>query len=319
MPKNNKKGIRRGAEGTPAKEAEDFDDMLAELRAADLTAPAANTSASSSISNRINATTQNVQGMTSSTKKAIEISDDKIMRAVERNDVTQLRRWIGQGLCVISSFALFHAVYLGNSAVIQCLVKEIGADVNQGGEEGTTPMILAAQLGYVDVLKYCAKVLHADVNKGDDRNCTPLWHAARQGHLSAVKFLVKDLGVNINQANLKSFTPLMAASYENHEEVVRWLVKAGADLKPSNEHGTAANISKYYGASRASPEQTAYLEAKTHCLRFGCSGAGLLKCTGCKQARYCGEHCQLAHWKVHKADCRRLNAELEAGTRDLSR
>jgi hypothetical protein len=78
----------------------------------------------------------------------------------------------------------------------------------------------------------------------------------------------------------------MIATFKKHESVVRWLVKAGADTKTFiAENGTeltAANISKMYDAP---VEQTAYLEAKTHCSSPGCSGAGLLKCTGCKQAR----------------------------------
>jgi hypothetical protein len=72
--------------------------------------------------------------------------------------------------------------------------------------------------------------------------------------------------------------------------------------------GTAAHISKVDGAP---PEQTAYLEAKTHCSNPGCAGAGLKKCTGCKQVRYCGQQCQLAHWAAHKADCEAA-AELRA-------
>jgi hypothetical protein len=62
----------------------------------------------------------------------------------------------------------------------------------------------------------------------------------------------------------------------------------------------------------ASAEQTAYLEAKTHCSNPGCSGAGIKRCPACKQARYCGEPCQYAHWKAHKADCKRWSAELKA-------
>jgi hypothetical protein len=104
-----------------------------------------------------------------------------------------------------------------------------------------------------------------------------------------------------------------------HEDIARWLVKAGANTQASaafkGSEFTAAALSNSLGASA---EQTAYLEAKTHCSSFGCSGAGVLKCTGCKQARYCGEACQLAHWKAHKADCRRWSAELAAGTGNAS-
>ena len=62
-------------------------------------------------------------------------------------------------------------------------------------------------------------------------------------------------------------------------------------------------------AHKAPTEQIAYLEAKMHCSNPGCSGAGIMKCTGCKQVRYCGEACQLAHWKAHKADCKRPKKE----------
>jgi hypothetical protein len=108
----------------------------------------------------------------------------------------------------------------------------------------------------------------------------------------------------------------MAASWHKHAEVVTWLVKAGADtrisikMRDSTPPMTAIQASRMSGASA---EQTAYLEAKTHCSNAGCSGAGIMKCTSCRQARYCGELCQLAHWKAHKTDCKRWNAELKAG------
>ena len=99
----------------------------------------------------------------------------------------------------------------------------------------------------------------------------------------------------------------MVASAGKHTNVVTRLVKAGANVTDSTlQWGTAVDISKAAGAST---EQTAYLEAKTHCSNPGCSGAGVMKCTGCKQARYCGEPCQLAHWKAHKADCKRWSAD----------
>jgi hypothetical protein len=146
-----------------------------------------------------------------------------------------------------------------------------------------------------------------------------LFIAAKKGHLAMVQLLVKELGADINRTSRYGSTALMVASVLKHADIVRWLVKAGADTQASaavdGAEFTAATVSKYVGAS---PEQTAYLEAKTHCSHVDCSGAGVLKCTGCRQARYCGEACQLAHWKAHKADCRRWSAELAAGTGDRS-
>jgi hypothetical protein len=109
----------------------------------------------------------------------------------------------------------------------------------------------------------------------------------------------------------------MAASVNKHAEVVTWLLKAGADPQAVTTlnfaDGTPITAADLFRVSGASAEQTAYLEAKTHCSNTGCSGAGIIKCTRCKQARYCGEPCQLAHWKAHKADCKRWSSELKGG------
>jgi hypothetical protein len=48
------------------------------------------------------------------------------------------------------------------------------------------------------------------------------------------------------------------------------------------------------------------------CSTLSCRGAGLLRCTACKQAWYCGQPCQRAHWKAHKVECKRLCAEIKA-------
>jgi hypothetical protein len=169
----------------------------------------------------------------------------------------------------------------------------------------------AAFPGYHEIVLFLVEELGADVDSPDRLGQTPFFLAASMGHLAVVQILLK-LGADINQRSNNGSTPLMVASALKHQEVVKWLVKAGADTQTfvdDSTNSTAASLSRDVGASA---EQTAYLEAKTHCSNVGCSGAGMMKCTGCKQARYCREACQLVHWKVHKADCRRLSAELAA-------
>jgi hypothetical protein len=93
---------------------------------------------------------------------------------------------------------------------------------------------------------------------------------------------------------------MMAAIFDFHK-IVAYLLRRGADPQLfTPAYGTAADISKRSGAP---DKYTAYLEAKTYCSNSGCDGVGLKKCTGCKEARYCGEACQLAHWPTHKGEC----------------
>jgi hypothetical protein len=56
----------------------------------------------------------------------------------------------------------------------------------------------------------------------------------------------------------------MAASMGKHDGVVVWLVKAGADTRAKlcDVDSTVVDVSSHVSASA---NQTAYLEAKTHC------------------------------------------------------
>jgi hypothetical protein len=230
------------------------------------------------------------------------VSEEAIIAACKAGNVAQLKRWGRQGVRVATAGPLIYAVQVNLSFdVLYCLVKELGADVNQE-MKGITALILASYLDHHDIMCYLVEELGADVNKSDDLHHTALWIAAQRGDLDTVRILLK-LGANIDKTGNDGFTPLVVASYEKHEEVVKWLVKAGADTQALHRgapNTTAASLSRQIGASA---EQTAYLEAKTHCSNPCCSGAGVMKCTGCKQARYCGEECQLTHWKAHKVDC----------------
>jgi hypothetical protein len=149
----------------------------------------------------------------------------------------------------------------------------------------------------------------ADVNVTDNDSDTALMVAARETDAKICKLLVK-AGADINFANYCGNTALIIAAHCKNAVLTKWLVKAGANPQAKNgSYHTAGDISRVVGAS---PEQTAYLEAKAHCAQPGCSGAGTKKCQGCMQGRYCGPACHVAHWPAHKAECRRLGAALKS-------
>ena len=44
------------------------------------------------------------------------------------------------------------------------------------------------------------------------------------------------------------------------------------------------------------------------CAACGCLVAKTKTCSGCREARYCGTNCQIAHWiRGHSQDCRKGN------------
>jgi ankyrin repeat protein len=195
------------------------------------------------------------------------------------------------------------AVEMGHLPVVQSLVKELGADVNQASDTGVAPLYIAAQEGRLAVVLCLVKECGADVNRVNQDGVTPLYIAAQQGRLAVVQCLVKELGADINKAKLNGATPLMTASAYQHTNIVVWLIKHGADAQALDQHGeTAADVSKTIGAPI---EQTEYLEARAHCANPGCDGAGLKKCAGCMKVFFCGPACIRAHWRAHKAECKR--------------
>jgi hypothetical protein len=129
---------------------------------------------------------------------------------------------------------------------MQCLVEELGADANKTHADGWSPLFSAS--------------------------CTE--------RLEVVQCLVK-LGADINPVAKDGTTPLMLAAAMVHHKIVRYLLKDGADPQALHESlGTAADISKSFSAPS---EQTAYLQARTHCANSRCTNAsaGLKKCERC--------------------------------------
>jgi ankyrin len=165
------------------------------------------------------------------------------------------------------------------------------------------PLHVAAENGHEAVVLCLGKELGADINQADVKGATPLNIAAQSGHEAVVLCLAKELGADVNLAAHNRTTPLMVAASKKHERIIEILCNHGANPQAmfNNGSSTAADVSKAFGASAA---QTAYLEARTHCSNPGCEGAGLKTCARCKQARYCCSGCQHAHWPAHRAECK---------------
>jgi ankyrin repeat protein len=203
---------------------------------------------------------------------------------------------------VSSAGPLYYAAGRGKLDVVRLLLREMGADINQAAERFLL-LYAAAHEGHEHIVRCLVKEFGADSIEGTLNGDTNLYAAALAGKLHVVRFLVKEFGADVNLASRDGSTPLMAATERKHAEVVVWLTKHSADSQaPHTRCDTAADVSKVCGAPA---EQTAYLEARTHCAKPGCSGAGLKKCAICLVIFYCCKDCQVTHWSTHRAECER--------------
>jgi ankyrin repeat protein len=63
-----------------------------------------------------------------------------------------------------------------------------------------TPLMVAAQVGHFDVIECLVAELGVEVNKACNDGRSALWMAAAEGNLDAVRCILK-LRVNVNQAS----------------------------------------------------------------------------------------------------------------------
>jgi hypothetical protein len=162
MPKKRKiKG--KEVEAATSRTDDDFDDMLAELRAADLINPnatrrSAHASSSTNISSSSSSSSSSApRSMASSIPTSTaprtstssnarisssatdgKFSEQTLIQACIRGDMVQLQIWAKGGICVSSGAPLSEAAFHGELEVMRDLVNDLRANVNQSDEEDFT-------------------------------------------------------------------------------------------------------------------------------------------------------------------------------------
>lgn len=164
-------------------------------------------------------------------------------------------------------------------------------------EAGGTPQgaaALAAAVAAAGAARPLAAALHSrDANDALRRNATFLaCKLAMHGQLPAL------LGVGIEQLDPQ---PLLTPISRPPEP-------SGAPADPSCSAAQAA-------PSRSAAVPAAPRPQRPHrvCAAPGCGAThGLRRCRGCYAVLYCSEACSSAHWRAHKPECRRVQAERAA-------
>ena len=125
--------------------------------------------------------------------------------------------------------ALSAAVYVGSFDIVKYLI-ESGADVNLASDDGTTPIIIAAQTKQGEMIEILAKA-GGNVNYiFPVTGLSPLIFAASKGAASSVEQLIKN-GANVNYKDYSGTSVLAWALLGNYKDIAKNLIENGANPK----------------------------------------------------------------------------------------
>lgn len=129
----------------------------------------------------------------------------------------------------------------GHSGIVQWLVEEVGAEVEQADSKfGQTSLHLAASKDHGRTAQQLLD-LGADIQARDKAGWTPLHTAARAGSVEVASVLLAALPADaVDAIGPGGQTPLHRAAFWGHTEIVVLLLKAGAKRGKTDARGRMA-------------------------------------------------------------------------------
>ena len=128
------------------------------------------------------------------------------------------------------------ALMVSKTKEIFSLLLQSNADINIFTHRGSTPLIVASDLGHLSVVEMLLIAHRFDPNFQNEKGWTALLYASLRGHYQVVQILLENFG-DPNLQGENGLTALMLASFRGDYQVVEILLKKGADPNIYNNNG----------------------------------------------------------------------------------
>ena len=136
------------------------------------------------------------------------------------------------------------ALMVSKTKEIFSLLLQSNADINILTHKGSTPLIVASDLGCLSVVESLLREHNNDPNVQNEGGSTALMIASWYSRFQVVEILLKN-GADLNIHDNDGSTALLVASLNGHYQIVEILLKNGADPNIRNNDGcTAVMVSK---------------------------------------------------------------------------
>lgn len=175
-----------------------------------------------------------------------------------------------QAAAALPTRDIWTAARRGDNDLLRVLIEDEKNDVNEGDEDGSTPLHWAAYFDRLETITYLLQrganidalnekegqtPLHwacigksiqsvllliregADTSKSDKRGYNSLVHACQYGNVLLAHYLIVKQGLSVGHRDTEGHTPLHWAAYQNHEGVARLLLSLGADVRSVDDEG----------------------------------------------------------------------------------